>query len=105
MAKYILTVVLVAASLLTFASKEGETVTINGKVTEVIEGKSQPVAMAYVYINNSIFTSYTNDKGEFQLEVPAEKVEISASFKGYSANALKVNAKKENSISIILTKE
>ena len=92
--------VIVAAQAKSFES-EGKTV--QGKVVETVNGISQPVALAYVFIENTDICTYTHEDGTYSLNVPKGKHEMKVVFKGYKTETKVVNAGKETSVNFIMT--
>lgn len=84
-------------------SFESEGKTVQGKVVETVNGVSQPVALAYVFIENSDICTYTHEDGTYSLNIPKGKHEMKVVFKGYKTETKLVNAGKEVSVNFILT--
>lgn len=96
MKKFSIIILLVSLSILSFAKSKGNPTEIKGQVIEIVDGIEQPVAMAFIYIDNSIYTAYTDNQGNFSLDIPKGTHEVKVSFKGYEEESQTINTKKDN---------
>ncbi|MGD9992493.1 MAG: carboxypeptidase-like regulatory domain-containing protein [Salinivirgaceae bacterium] len=76
-----------------------------GKVQENTNGKTQAVAFAYVYIENSTFCTYTDSDGNFELEAPAGTHTVKIVFKGYKTSEHKVKVSNIKELQVTLKPE
>ncbi len=105
MVKQFITLMLVAASFSLFAAEAEKITNLKGFVIENINGEKQPLVMAYVYCDNTTYTAYTNNNGQFVLDIPEGKHDIKVSFMGYESVTININTKKTKELSIELKKD
>lgn len=89
------------ALLATIGFSQGK-VSIKGTVYQNNEKKS-PLCMAYVYVDNTVYCTYTDEKGNFELDLPKGKHNVKISFKGYTSANRVVNVKKSNDVNMDIT--
>lgn len=89
-------------TLLATAAFSQSKVSIKGTVYQNNEKKS-PLCMAYVYVDNTVYCTYTDEKGNFELDLPKGKHNLKISFKGYSSANRVVNVKKSNDVNMDIT--
>jgi len=80
--KTIITIAILALSLSVFAGSKNKLKQIEGTVYENNNGKEIPLALAYVYLENSTICTYTNNDGTFSLDLPKGKHTLTIAFKG-----------------------
>lgn len=102
MKKLSVVIVLVVLSVVSFAKSKTTVEKIKGKVIELADGQEQPVAMAFIYIDQTVYSAYTDDNGEFELELPKGKHEMKISFKGYAIEVKTIDTKKDNNLTVKL---
>ena len=71
----------------------GQTGTIKGTVTEPLDGKSEPVPFASVYLYGTTTGGITDFDGNYQILAPVGAHQLVVSFTGYEADTLSVNVK------------
>jgi hypothetical protein len=101
---FITFVLLMASFSLTLSAKNNPT-RVFGKVQENTNGKTQAVAFAYVYIENSTFCTYTDNEGNFELEAPAGTHTLKVVFKGYKTSEHKVKISNDKELQVTLKPE
>ncbi len=67
--------------------------TIKGVVTEMLDGKKEPVPFASVYLVGTTTGGMTDFDGNYQISVPAGIHQVVVSFTGYEADTLTVHVK------------
>lgn len=97
--KYIIGLVLLLSISFQQAEAKEKTFTIKGQVYEQENGKQKPLPMAYIYVDNTIYCTYTNNNGSFEIDLPKGKHDIKVSFKGCNTETQTLNVK--NSLSEI----
>lgn len=106
--KLIFSVLFLSLVLTTTAgNKKGQT-QVKGVVYENTNGDKQPLTLAYVYIDNTEYCTYTDAKGNFELEIPSGKHKVKVSFMGYESETKVINTRKDNTseaIRFILTEK
>jgi hypothetical protein len=93
------------AGFLNFASAKNNPSTVSGTVYETVNGLEQPVALAYVFIDNTVNCTYTNLDGSFDLNLPEGKHTLKVVFKGYETKTQKISVKKGKAVRILLKPE
>ncbi|MGE4287417.1 MAG: carboxypeptidase-like regulatory domain-containing protein [Salinivirgaceae bacterium] len=78
---------------------------IYGTVQENNEGKTQAVAFAYVYIENSTYCTYTDSDGNFEMEAPSGTHTLKVVFKGYKTAEQKVKPGNDKELKVTLQPE
>lgn len=95
MKKLGIVILFISVSILSYAKSKPTNNQIKGQVIEIVDGIEQPVAMAFIYIDQTTYTAYTNSNGEFSLDLPKGKHEIKVAFKGYDGKTKTIDTKKE----------
>lgn len=95
-------VLLALVGLFSVSALAENKVSIKGTVCENNENKNTPICMAYVYVNNTVYCTYTDQNGNFELELPKGKHSVKIAFKGYTTKTRVINTKKIKNIDIIL---
>lgn len=95
-------IVVLLAGMVNIAAAKNNPSKVNGTVFEKVNGVDQPVALAYVYVDNTVNCTYTNLDGSFDLDLPSGKHTIKVVFKGYETESKKVNLKKGEELKIQL---
>ncbi|PKP11587.1 MAG: hypothetical protein CVU09_01785 [Bacteroidetes bacterium HGW-Bacteroidetes-4] len=101
---FISIIIFLASFSFTLSAKNNPT-RVFGKVQENTNGKTQALAFAYVYIENSTFCTYTDNNGNFELEAPAGTHTLKVVFKGYKTSEYKVKISNNKEIQITLKPE
>jgi len=103
MKKYIL-VILVAIVGITTAQAANKDTSVKGIVYENNNSEEvKPLSMAYVYVDNTIYCTYTNNDGSFELDLPKGHYEIKVAFKGFEPISQVIDVKNSKPIQLELT--
>lgn len=103
--KLVISVFIFLASFSLSLSAKNNPTRVYGTVQEKTDGKTQPVAFAYVYIENSTNCTYTDGDGNFELEAPAGNHTLKIVFKGYKTSEHKVKVSKDKELQVTLKPE
>ncbi|MFT4754702.1 MAG: hypothetical protein ACI85Q_002262 [Salibacteraceae bacterium] len=77
--------------------------TITGVVTENMDGKTEPVPFASVYLLGTTIGGMTDFDGNFQISAPVGSHKVVVSFTGYEADTLSLNVKDGESYTLNFT--
>lgn len=103
--KLVISVLIFLASFNFSLSAKNNPTRVFGKVQENTNGKTQAVAFAYVYFENSTFCTYTDSDGNFELEAPAGNHTLKIVFKGYKTVEHKVKTNNDKELQVTLKPE
>jgi outer membrane receptor for ferrienterochelin and colicin len=65
---------------------------VTGKVTEVFNGKQEPILGANIYWSGTKIGTVTNEKGEFNIPYTAENKQLVISYVGYTQKVLQITS-------------
>lgn len=101
MKKYILVILVALVGITTAQAAEKETA-VKGTVYENNNQVNKPLSMAYVYVDNTVYCTYTDNNGSFELNLPKGHYEIKVAFKGFEPVTQIIDVKNSKPINIEL---